>query len=116
MYDTEHPSESTAGSTEFDAGLSVVLSSPARKRVLAALNRHTTLALPELARFVSEADGRGHAHASTSPEGDEDRITVMLHHRDLPKLAAYGIVEWENEPDRVRLTSKGAACAASLGL
>lgn len=114
MYDTEHPSESTARSAEFDVRLSVVLSSPTRKRVIAALNSHGPLTFSELSGFVADADAETPGHASA---GDEEGGTVvMLHHRDLPKLADYGIVEWENEPDRVMLTREGADCAASLGL
>lgn len=105
MSDTEHARETSARRDEFEAHLATVLSSPTRKRALAALtNADDYLTVTELARTAADS-----ADA-------ERRTATSLYHCDLPKLAARDLVEWDPESRRATATSEGAACVAALGL
>jgi len=105
MFDTEHAIEASDRRDEFETSVAVVLSSATRKRALAALtNADGYLSVTELARTVADGD-------------DIQRRTVTsLYHCDLPKLAAYDLVEWDPETRRATATSEGATCVAALDL
>lgn len=93
---------------EFETRFVAVLSDPNRKRILGALTEtNGQLTLAELATAV--ADENAGYRDSQRRDDVERRTAATLYHRDLPKLADTGLVEWSAESHRAALTSEGAA-------
>lgn len=95
---------------QFDARLSAI-ATPERRLVLSALrNADAALSLTDLAAVVA-------AVTADSDDGADriERAAAMLYHRDLPKLADAGLVEWDRSSKRATLGDDGAAYANALG-
>lgn len=74
-----------------------LLSSPARRAVLAVLARNpSTMTLAELASELA-ATGR-----DASEGADRRDLEVVLHHNHLPRLAEAGLVEYDPGANSVR--------------
>ena len=72
-----------------------LLSDPRRRFVVSYLQDHRRAKLDELADVVTgwEESRRGDAIATREKR---DAVAVALHHVDLPKLAAWGVLEYDH--------------------
>ncbi|MFB6164906.1 MAG: hypothetical protein ABEJ31_07090 [Haloarculaceae archaeon] len=85
------------------------LAHPSRRLLVYELSSATGYwSVAEVAAAVRAADPRADADASA-----EDRRTEF-YHRHLPKLDASGLVEFDREGERVRVTERGVDCAERL--
>lgn len=71
-----------------------------RRRVLLHVlqDRQTPLDLEALARLVAEHEDGVDGTAPT----DVERVAITLRHHHLPKLAAFGLVEYDDRDERIR--------------
>lgn len=87
--------------------VSCLLTQPIRRALLVALDEsESPLAVAdiskEIVRRTSDKSGEEISHQDT------EKCYISLHHRDIPKLAGYGVVAVDEERNTVALTDKGA--------
>jgi hypothetical protein len=71
-----------------------------RRRIIHHL-RHEATGTTTVAELVDQFHGSG-SDSNNGPPRDRDALAVQLHHVHLPKLAAYGVVEFEHRSGAVR--------------
>lgn len=76
-----------------------------RRRVLARLQEHETVALPDLAEDVATTE-RDAPLSEISPETVK-RVYGALYHTHVPKLVDVGLVDYDQELDLVRIADAG---------
>lgn len=81
------------------------LANERRRRTLAALQRHRSLTLADLADELAVTE-RGVPLVDVSAEFVQ-RIYMDLYHRQVPMLADADLVVYEQEPDLVGITDQG---------
>ena len=95
-------SSGTPVSTE---ALLELLSKFRRRQALYTLVRHDDLSLPDLADEVATEE-RGEPLPNIDPD-DVLEVYLSLYHTHVPKLAAAGLVEYDQDGDHVALTDAG---------
>jgi len=84
-----------------------LLSAKRRRITLGVLgDGPTTISLDELARAVAERES---ADGATRGSPSRERVATSLHHRHLPKMDDFGVLEYDPETNRV--TSRRAWAA-----
>lgn len=99
---SQAPSEPTTdltASTELTESDRYRLLSDDRRRIVLDIlaDRVTAITLEELAQTVAEREEDTEAPATTTVE----RITISLHHKHLPKMAAHGVIEYDRDSKRI---------------
>ena len=88
--------------------VSALLARPSRQAILSVVADHDgRLSLADLAAELR-------ARADVIQPDDDRRLPVTLHHVDLPKLAAIGVVEYDPDARTVAPTPRLAACLDRL--
>jgi len=89
--------------------VSALLARPSRRAILSVVADHDgRLSLTDLAAELRLRD-------DVQP-GDDRRLQIALHHVDLPKLAAIGVIEYDPDARTVTPTPRLAACLDRLGI
>lgn len=98
---TDRPFDQSITATLSRSDVHRLLASERRRILLCVLeDRQTPLDLEELARLVTEhEDGIDGAEPT-----DVDQVAITLHHNHLPKLAKYGLVEYDDRAVQIRTT------------
>lgn len=102
----EHP-PTPADDLSSDAVLRLI-SQPMRRALLACLyQRDVPLAVADVSKEIVQraTDKRGEEVS----EAEAEHCYLSLHHRDIPKLAEYGVVTMNHEENTVELTARGEA-------
>lgn len=102
----EHPPISVDDRSS-DAVLRLI-SQPMRRALLACLDqRDVPLAVADVSKEIVQriSDTPG----GEVTEDEAEHCYLSLHHRDIPKLADYGIVRMNHEENTVELTARGEA-------
>jgi len=103
------PPELTASSDRAWNVVSALLARPYRRDVLSVVATHDDrLSVTDLAVELQERQ-------ATRTDGDEP-LTLALHHVDLPKLAATGVIEYDPGRKSVRRTDRLSTCLDQLGI
>ncbi|MFB6256650.1 MAG: hypothetical protein ABEH58_08015 [Haloplanus sp.] len=90
--------------------VSALLARPSRRVILLVIADHDgRLSLADLAAELRSRD-------DVVQPADDRRLPVALHHVDLPKLAAIGVIEYDPDARTVTRTPRLAACLDRLEL
>jgi hypothetical protein len=92
--------------TEVDPLMRALAAEP-RRRAVACLRTHGTLTLADLTEVLVETCGQTHLRAV--PAETVKRRYMELYHHHVPRLAAAGVVVYDQEDDLVRLTDDAVA-------
>lgn len=93
--------------------VSCLLTQPIRRALLVALDESER---PLAVADISEEIVRRTSDTSRGEISHEDteKCYISLHHRDIPRLAGYGVITVHEERNTVELTDKGAELASVL--
>lgn len=100
------PDEETGGSNAARGGVGRLnqyfdaLAGERRRYVLYYLSRHGAASVDELARYVVAREAGRSPDSLT--EGATGRVASELYHKHLPRLADYGLVEFDPRSEHVR--------------
>lgn len=96
---------------ELSDGLSMVLTDDCRKQLLSMLSSSDDpWTIHDLAATLESASpGR---RPGTE---DGDNPALVLHHCHLPKLADFGLIEYDSDQLEARITAKGERCVEIFG-
>jgi hypothetical protein len=83
-----------------------------RRKALLMLVRHDDLPLPDLADEVAIAERD--EHLSNIDPNDVLEVYLSLYHTHVPKLAAAGLVDYDQDDDYLALTRAGRALASPV--
>lgn len=87
--------ESTRNGGSIDKdGAFTILSNQRRRWIIQALNTHGEMDRSELATKVAAKENNKPANQLTSKE--RNRVLVALHQSHLPKMADYGVIDYED--------------------
>lgn len=96
---------------ELSDGLSIVLNDVRRKQLLSVLSSGDDLqTIHDLAADI-DAESPGRRPGTES----DDHLALVLHHSHLPKLADFGLIEYDSDQLEVRITAKGEQCVEIFG-